>query len=242
MRRTRQQLEADRVARQVRQRLIEDLDRLCSDAGVSHAALSRSACVPSSFLSRVFAGTARPSLETYARLTAALGADLSARVYPNTGPSIRDRHQSGIIEATLEASHPRWRRFTEVGVRRPARGWIDLVLHDDRERLLVACEIESTLWRIEQLVRWSTEKAEALPSSSLWPTMPDSPTISRLLVVRWTRATRTAAADAARQLRVAYPGHPDEALGSLTGTQPWPGPSLVWAKARSGGFELVGGR
>ena len=242
MRRSRQELEADRLARFVRQRLIEDLDRLCSDAGLSHAALSRAAGVPASFLSRAFAGSARPSIETYARLVTALGADLSARIYPNTGPSIRDRHQARIMEATLEAIHPRWRRFTEVGVRRPARGWIDLVLHDDRERLVIACEIESTLRRIEQLVRWSTEKAEALPSSSLWPTIHDSPAISRLVVVRWTRATRTAARDAARQLRVAYPAHPDDALGSLTRTEPWPGPALVWAKVRPGGFELVGGR
>jgi transcriptional regulator with XRE-family HTH domain len=242
MRRSRQELDADRLARLVRQRLIEDLDRLCSDAGLSHAALSSAARVPPSFLSRIVAGTARPSIETYAKLVAALGADLSARIYPNTGPSIRDRHQAGILEAMLEAIHPRWRRFTEVGIRKPARGWIDLVLHDDRGQLLIAGEIESTLNRIEQQVRWSREKSEALPSSSLWPTLHDPPTISRVLVVRWTRATRSAAHDAARQLRIAYPAHPDDALASLTGTERWPGPALIWASSVSGGFKLVGGR
>lgn len=53
-------------------------------------------------------------METYARLAAALGADLSARLYPNTGPAIRDRHQAGIPEALLALLHPRWRPHTEV--------------------------------------------------------------------------------------------------------------------------------
>jgi hypothetical protein len=242
MRRTRQQLEAERVARVIRQRLVEDLDRLRVDAGVSRAALSVAAGVPASFLSRVFAGTARPSVETYAKLTTALGADLNARIYPNTGPAIRDRHQARMLEGVLGSVHPGWQRFTEVGVRRPARGWIDLVLHDQPRRLVVACELESTLNRIEQLVRWSAEKADALPSSNLWPTLSDQSVISRLLVVRWTRATRIAARDAARQLRVAFPAHPDEALASLFRMELWPGPALVWAKDVQGSFVLVDGR
>ena len=53
---------------------------------------------------------------------------------PNTGPLIWDRHQARIVEGLLGKLHPRWRPATEVGVTRPARGWIDVVLHDAREQ------------------------------------------------------------------------------------------------------------
>jgi transcriptional regulator with XRE-family HTH domain len=240
--RTRQEIAAERAAVRVRQRLLEDLERLCSDAWISRTALAAAAGVPPSFVGRIFAGQARPSIETYARLTEALGADLNARIYPNTGPAIRDRHQARILEAILAIVAPRWHRLTEVAVRRPARGWIDLVLCDRREGMAVASEIESTLNRIEQLVRWATEKAESLPSATEWTTIGDGLAISRLLVVRWTRANRSAVDDARRQLRVAYPAHPDDALEALTGAVAWPGPALVWARETDGVYRLVPGR
>ena len=69
--------------------------------------LARSAGVDAGYLWRIEAGTERPSLEIYARLANALGADLAARLYPNTGPTIRDRHQAGILEALLSDLHSR---------------------------------------------------------------------------------------------------------------------------------------
>ena len=169
-----------------------------------------------------------------------MGADLATRAYPNTGPAIRDRHSVPILEALLANLHGRWTPFTEVAVRRPSRGWIDAALHDGAS-LLLATEIQSTLHRIEQLVRWSGEKAASLPSWDGWLHLGE-PAVSQLLVVRWTRATRDAAAAAANQLRVAYPGHPDDALEALTGTASWPGPSIVWAREERGSVRLVGRR
>jgi transcriptional regulator with XRE-family HTH domain len=233
---------ASRNGRLARDRLRDDLERLCQDAGVSQHALAEASGVPQPYLSRILAGTTHPSLETYARLSSALGADLSAHIYPNSGPAIRDRHSVPILEHLLAVLHPRWQAFTEARVSRPGRGWIDVVLHEERERIVVATEIQSTLNRIEQLVRWSAEKAESLPSWERWPNQPDAPAISRLLIVRWTRTTRDAAREAARQLRIAYPAHPDDALAALTGSVAWPGPALVWARAEEGGIRLLGGR
>src|SRR5512143_1527822 len=89
---------AERAARRAADRahrvLAEDLERICADAGVSRAALARAADLDAGFLARILAGTVRPSLDTYARLTTALGADLSTHAYPNTGPAIRDRLQA----------------------------------------------------------------------------------------------------------------------------------------------------
>ncbi len=134
------------------------------DAGVSMAALARAAGVPPSFVWRIFQGDERPSFETYARLAAVRGADLTSRCYPSTGPAIRDRHQARIAAGLLRQLTARWRPLREVGVRRPVRGWIDVALHEARDHVVVATEIESEISRLEQQVRWSIAKAEALPS------------------------------------------------------------------------------
>lgn len=221
---------AERTADQLRRRLVDDLQRLRSDAGVSMAELARAADVPASYLSRIVSSKARPTLDTYARLGAALGADLSARYYPNTGPAIRDRHQARICESLLAIVAPRWRPYPEVVVRRPSRGFIDVALHEPRERVILATEIESELRRLEQQIRWSQDKAESLPSWVGWHHLGEEPEISRLLIVRSTRATREIGREYQRVLRAAYPAHPDDALAALTGSARWPGAALVWAR------------
>jgi hypothetical protein len=106
--------------------------------------------------------------------------------------------------------------------------------------VLVATEVESEIRRIEQTIRWSAAKADALPSWEGWPSLTD-PTISRLLVVRWTRTTRQIAREFGRQLGIAYPAHPDAAIAALTGRSPWPGPALIWCRLERSGYSLVSG-
>ena len=238
---SRTELKTRRCAAQVHGRLVDDLRRLCEDAGISQRQLARATGIGSSYLSRILRGQARPSVETYAALGAALGADLAARLYPTTGPAVRDRHQAPILECLLGMIHPRWHPFTEVAVRKPSRGWIDVALHEPRENVLVATEIESEINRLEQQVRWSGEKADSLPSWAGWASLGE-PTVSRLLVVRWTRATREVARTFPRQLAAAYPAHPADAIAALTGGVPWPGPALVWARLDRGRVRLVGER
>jgi transcriptional regulator with XRE-family HTH domain len=242
MTRTHVAIAAGRTARAVRSSLADDLRRLCEDAGVTQAALARVAGLSPATVSRILDGSVRPTLETYTRLTVALGADFHARLYANTGPAIRDRHQARIAEALLAMAHPRWRPFSEVAVRRPARGWIDVVLHEPRALVVVATEIQSDLRRMEQLVRWSAEKADALPSWDGWTELGAVPRIERLLIVRWTRATRQTAREFARQLRLAYPAHPDDALEALAGSAAWPGPACIWARTDGERVRFVSGR
>jgi transcriptional regulator with XRE-family HTH domain len=233
---------AQRAAARAHAQLSEDVERLRLDAGLSIRELASAADMDSGFLARVLQGGVRPSMSTYARLAVPLGADLATRLYPNTGPLIRDRHQARMLEALLGGLHPRWKPFTEVAVRRPSRGFIDALLHEPRERLAVATELQSELRRIEQLIRWSAEKAASLPSWEGWASLGDEPRMDRLLVVRRTRATRAVAADFQRQLRSAYPAHPDDALAALTGTGPWTAAALVWSVIDGRGARIVGGR
>jgi transcriptional regulator with XRE-family HTH domain len=226
--------ETARMAAKARQRVVEDLERLAADAGISQQVLGAAAGVSQGFVSRILAGKTSPSMATLARLAVPLGADLSIRLYPNTGPTIRDRHQARILEAVLELLGSSWRAHTEVNVWKPVRGAIDAVLHHSRAGLVVATEIESDLRRIEQTIRWSREKADALASWSEWPRLlgpgGEAPRVAQLLLVRRTRANQRAAREFARQLAIPYPAHPEDALAALAGDRPWAGSALVWAR------------
>ncbi|MBI3751250.1 MAG: helix-turn-helix transcriptional regulator, partial [Chloroflexi bacterium] len=194
---------ARRAADRLHRGLGEDVRRLREDASLTRAALAQATGVDLTYLGRIEEGLVRPSLEMYARLAAGLGADLVTRLYPNTGPTIRDRHQARILEWLLGLVHRRWRPYTEAAVRSPARGWIDLVLHDATAACLVATEIQSGLSRLEQLVRWSGEKRVSLPSWEGYAQLGPIETTSSLLLVRATRATRAIGRQFARQLEAA---------------------------------------
>jgi transcriptional regulator with XRE-family HTH domain len=231
--------QARRALDRVHRVLGEDVRRLREDAGLTRAAVAAASGVDATFLARLEDGLENPSLRTYTRLSAALGADLSAHLFPNTGPPIRDRHQARILEWLLGLVDVRWARFTEVAVRRPARGWIDLVLHDAAARSVITTEIQSTITRIEQLIRWSGEKAASLPSWEGYNQLGPIATASSLLIVRSTRATRAIGQAFARQLEAAYPAHPADAIAALTGSRPWPGSALVWVDLRGDAVRFL---
>jgi transcriptional regulator with XRE-family HTH domain len=205
---TRWQSSADRRTRDLRRGIVEQLVRLRDDAGISAHELAAAAGMFDGYVARIVAGAERPTLEAYGRLAAVLGADLSVRLYPNTGPAIRDRHQAPILYCHLGNATRPGARSPRSPFRRPSRGWIDVGLHEPRERIIVATEIQGALARMEQLIRWSAAKPGSVPSWDGWAPPGESPEISRLLVVRRTRATRQIAAEFASQLRVATPPNP----------------------------------
>jgi transcriptional regulator with XRE-family HTH domain len=232
----------DRLTRQALTTFGADVRRLREDAGITRTALSDTAGIDASFVGAIEAGAANPSVPTCMRLAMALGADLPLRLYPTTGPTVRDRHQSAIAEALLAALDARWQPYAELAVRHPARGWIDLGMHDARAGVFVATEIQSELRRLEQLLRWADAKASALPSWEGWERLEGGRSISRLLVVRETRTNRTIAEEHRRLLRLAYPADGRDALAALVGRGAWPGPAMLWAsRARSveGPYRLV---
>lgn len=193
------------------------------DANVSVAELSRATNVAAGHLSRIEAGQANASMEVLIAVGVALGADLSVRYFPGSGPRIHDRFQALMVEALIRSLDPRWRVQLEVPVSKPSRGVIDAVLRDATTPLVVATEVHSDLHRLEQQLRWAHEKAKALTS------LAGAPRVSELLILRSTVRKRELARQYGATLRAAFPARAAEALAALTTPEaPWPGPAIVW--------------
>lgn len=228
----RTQAEARRKARELSNKVGAELRTLREDAGLSQARVAEFAGVSQSLLSLLERAKVEVTLPTLSAVAAALGATVSTGIYPDTGPPIRDHIQARMIEALLRALHRRWRRFVEVPVQQPARGVIDLVLHEPDEQIMVATEAQSEMRRLEQQLRWSRAKAGALVSSELVAQLGEANrprSVSSLLLLRSTRATRELAISFRELLTTAFPAPYDAAIEALRGPiAPWPGPALVW--------------
>lgn len=228
-----------RRLRGLRDSLGTEIRRLRQDAGLSLVRVADAADISRSHLAEVELGTADPSLRVLAAIGDALGADLSIRLFPTTGPRIRDHLQAPIVEAVLKCAHPRWRRWVEVPVYRPARGIIDVVLHDPAQRVAVAVEVHSQVRRVEQLIGWARLKSESLPSADLWRFVDEPPAIGSLLVLRSTRSTRDVAVRFEETFRSAYPAPAEAARAALMGEHAWPGSALLWADVGPDGVRIL---
>jgi len=95
-----------RKTREVNRAVVVDIDRLRRDAGMSVRRMAHEASIDSGYLSQLFAGLRSPSTAVLVALTTVLGADLSIRVYPTTGPTVRDAIQARIGEELLRIAAP----------------------------------------------------------------------------------------------------------------------------------------
>lgn len=225
---------AARQARAMGSRLGEELRTAREDAGISLSRLAGVCGMSKGQLHRIEAGTSQPGWEVLARLCAALGRRPTLTLYPVSDPLIRDHISAAMIGALLGILHQRWRPRAEVAVYRPVRGSIDLVL-DAIAEPLVACEAQSDLRRIEQQVRWSLAKADALAGARRGDGEgTPARSVGRLLLLRSTQRTRAIAAPHGGLLAAAYPGRAADAYASLTGETPWPGDAIVWCRVQSG--------
>jgi transcriptional regulator with XRE-family HTH domain len=240
---SRLQREARRRGADLRRELGHTIRDLREDAGLTRAAIARAAGLSPSYEGRIESGERTASLPTLVAITAVLGADISIKAYPQTGPRIRDRIQAAMVESMLSTIDKGWTASPEVPVYRPARGVIDLVL-SDAARPIVACEFHSQIRRLEQQVRWHREKEASLPSSELWRllSIDETPSTSRLLVLRSTTATREIATTYEATLKAVYPARTRDAVEALTDrSTPWPGAAIVWMRVEAGRAHLLEG-
>lgn len=220
-----------RLSRDMRIAIGAEIRRMRLDAGLSQRRLAALAEIDHGYLSLIERGLREPSLAVLVAIAAALGGAVNVRLHPGTGPRINDHIQARIVEELVRILHPRWIRMLEVPVYRPARGVIDLVAHDRAADLVVATEVQSQLRRLEQQLRWSNEKADALPSADFWRFAGSGPRIGRLLVLRSTRVNHEIVARFSATIVASYPARTANAYAALTtGDAPWPGDSLLWAR------------
>lgn len=219
-----------RRAAELRRTLGADLSRHRIDAGLTLRRVADAAGISASHLCEIELGRVEPSLPVLVAVGDVLGVDVSIRAFPTTGPRIRDHLQARIVEALHRIAHARWRRMAEVPVHRPARGIVDLVLHDPDAGALVACEVHSVIRRLEQQIGWARLKAESIPSAEFHRFVDPPGPVSRLLVLRSTRATRELAIRFEATLRAAYPAAAAATHAALTGPiGAWADGGLLWA-------------
>lgn len=209
------------------------------DSGLTARQLAMAAGVGLSTVRELESAHRDPGLEVMARLAAALGGRLRTWVEPGTGPLVQDRYQGLMLGELLASRHRRWAADTEVFVRDPIRGVIDAVFEDELRPPVVAIESESTLRRIEQQIRWANAKSEGLAADRRRLGLPGE--VSRLLLLRVTSLNRRIAATYSDVLGAAYPARSADALASITGTAPWPGPAIIWCETSLDRARLLDG-
>lgn len=217
-----------------------DVYRIRTDGGVTQARVAHEAGIDRSHMGRIEAATTSASLETLVAVATAMGADLSVRFFPGSGPRITDRHQARMIESLLRGLSSAWRAHLEVPVFRPARGYVDVVFERRDHPLLVVSEAQSTLPRLEQQIRWAAEKAASIGSSELVGPGP-TPATSKLLILRSTASTRELARSFEATLQAAYPARSHDAVASLLQGSPWPGDSIIWIRIEAERVEILDG-
>jgi transcriptional regulator with XRE-family HTH domain len=229
-----------RLSREARIVIGAEIHRMRFDAGLSQRRLAGMSGIDHGFLSLIERGQREPSLAVLVAIATALGGTVNVRLFPGTGPRLTDPIQARIIEAFVRILDPRWTRMVEVPVHRPARGVIDLVIHDQSAAMIIATEIESELRRLEQQLRWSNQKAGSLPSADFWQFVEPAPRIDQLLVLRSTRTNRLLAWRFSETLAIAFPASPIDAYRALTSPDvPWPGSALLWATVDGDGARIL---
>jgi len=202
-----------------------------TEAGVSQAQLSHCAGLAPSYVWRIEAGLANPSVNALTAVAVCLGCDLGVRLFPTSGPRLHDRWQAPMVEALIRAAGLDWHATPEVPVP-TARGVIDLVLRRGPD-LIVVCECHSELRRLELAIRRLGEKADAM--ARLEP----SANVSRLLAVRSTAATRAIARTYEATLAAAFPAPARLTLDALRGDGPWAGSGMLWLRVEGGRASVM---
>jgi transcriptional regulator with XRE-family HTH domain len=235
--------ETGRRSRRIRLDLGEQIRRYRLDAGLTLTELAAVAGIDRSYLARIESGVALPSLDILIALGVALGADLSFRYFPGTAPRLVDRFQAPMVEAFLKRLHPRWVARLEVAVKVPARGVVDAALIDRVSPAAVAAEFQSEFRRVEQQLRWNSEKSDGLAERLAEEDgLPNGRTVSRLLILRSTTHTREVARRYEATLATAYPARAADVIHCLTGpTGTWPGAGILWMRVENGSAVLLDG-
>jgi transcriptional regulator with XRE-family HTH domain len=227
-------------SRELRRSVGGQLLELREERELAQRVVGNEAGVDRAWLAKAESGEGNLTLDALARIATVLGAKASVRLYPATGPRLKDHIQVRLVETLLATLDRRWHPRLEVPVYEPSRGVIDLLLIDTREGQLVSGEAHSEIRRAERQLRWAAEKTDSLPSAEGWPWLPGRPRIGRLLLLRSTEATRAVVNASPHVFGAAYPGRTEDAVRALQGpTGTFPDAAIVWVDLRGTASRLL---
>jgi transcriptional regulator with XRE-family HTH domain len=199
------------------------------DAGVPQSTVAAASGLSPSHYCEVESGAAEPSIETLVRIAVALGRRPSFAFLPESDPLVRDRRQAPMVEAFLSALHPRWSAMAEVAVYRPVHGVIDVVALETSGPEVVAIEFQGGIGRLEETLRWSGQKADALLATGPIIGADGPRQVSRVLALASTDANRQIVRSFERTLHAVYPAPSVEIVRAFTTADaPWPGSGIIW--------------
>ena len=119
---------------------------------------------------------------------------ISVRLVPARPAPDPRSHSGADRRGAVQALHPRWRRLPEVGVTRPARGFVDAVARATAGRPRRRDQVESrSAPRAAATMGARQGRVAAIVGGMalMAPARRPRPVISRLLILRSTRSTRT---------------------------------------------------
>ena len=111
--------------RDIRVRVGMDLRRLREDTGLTLRAVAAAAGISAAHLCGIELGQSAASNHVLVSVADVLGADLSVRFYPGSGPRIHDHVQARIVESLITAAKPRWQHPSRCpSIDPPAATWM----------------------------------------------------------------------------------------------------------------------
>lgn len=153
-------------------------------AGLTQAQLGMRAEVSQEAVSAAERGTRHPSWDVACRLAAGCGTELSIRLYPADGVSLRDSGQMRLAEEIATAAHPAWHIRLEHPVGDGSRRAHDIVMELASE--IDAVEIERGFADVQGQLRAAQLKRDVLAQRSDRPVrlilaVPDTASVRRVV-------------------------------------------------------------
>lgn len=154
--------EADRRADWLSRRIGQEVRNSRRMRGWSQRELGERVGVPQTVVSRVERGWIGASIRLLCALTAAVGLDMNAQVFPSKGLRVRDERQLAYVRHVVDSAHALWHPTVEARVTPDPSDTraIDLVLASAIEML--AIEVERDLRDYQGEVRPDLAKRDLL--------------------------------------------------------------------------------
>lgn len=187
--------------------------------GMTIAQVAKRANVAPSTVDRILKGEAGVHVDTLCAVAAAVGLDVTIKLYPIRAPSLRDSGQLRIAELLRGETHPGWRAALELTLTDGRAA--DVVFFGADE--IIDTEIERNLVDFQAQYRAAVLKRDALQARY------DRP-VRLVLCIEDTRRNREVLAPHTSLIRSALPATATEVWRALRTGRPLGQDGLLWIR------------